>query len=127
MGPTEFFTYVKIDVAGIRLVDITSVLIVSPPDMRPISGCTQKTIAQALDCEPAVIDLYLGDSGQPTMGFVIPVYLQVHQHRQTYRRGTLRTIAFPCFWLIEQPSRQKLMHHRVLLILVECLQRNNLR
>jgi len=53
--------------------------------MRPISGRTQKAIAQALDCKPAVIDLYLGASGQPTMGFVIPVYLQVHQHRQTLK------------------------------------------
>jgi len=64
------------------LVEITSVLIVSTTDMRPISGRTQKAIAQALDCEPAVINLYLGASGQPTMGFVIPVCLQVHQHRQ---------------------------------------------
>ena len=85
MGRAELFTYARIGVAGIRLVDITSVLIVSTTDMRPISGRTQKAIAQALDCKPAVIDLYLGASGQPTMGFVIPIYLQVHQHRQTLK------------------------------------------
>ena len=64
----------RIGVAGIGLVDITGVPIVSTPDMPPISGRTRKAVAQALDGEPAVIDLYLGASGEPTMGFVLPIY-----------------------------------------------------
>lgn len=64
----------RIGVAGIGLVDRDGKAIASTPDMPPISGKVRKAVAQALDGEPAIIDVYLGASGEPTMGFVLPIY-----------------------------------------------------
>jgi len=61
-------------VAGLGLVDKNGQAIVSTPDMPPMSGKIRAAVAKALDGEPAVIDLYLGAGGDPTMGFVLPVF-----------------------------------------------------
>jgi len=61
-------------VAGLGLVDKDGQAIVSTPDMPPMSGKIRAAVAKALDGEPAVIDLYLGAGGDPTMGFVLPVF-----------------------------------------------------
>lgn len=64
----------RVGIAGIGLLDKDGKAIVSTPDMPPISGRIRKAVAQALDGEPAIIDLYLGAAGDPTMGFVLPIY-----------------------------------------------------
>lgn len=61
-------------VAGLGLVNKEGQTIVATPDMPPISGKIRAAIAKALDGEPAIIDLYLGAGGDPTMGFVLPIY-----------------------------------------------------
>ncbi len=61
-------------VAGLGLVNKDGQAIVSSPDMPPISGKVRAAIAKALDGEPAIVDLYLGAGGDPTMGFVLPIY-----------------------------------------------------
>lgn len=64
----------RVGIAGIGLLDIDGAAIVSTPDMPPVTGRIRKAVAQALDGEPAIIDLYLGAGGEPTMGFVLPIY-----------------------------------------------------
>lgn len=64
----------RVGIAGIGLVDKDGRAIVSTPDMPPISGRIRKAVAEALEGEPVIIDLYLGASGEPTMGFVLPIY-----------------------------------------------------
>ncbi len=64
----------RVGIAGIGLLDKNGTAIVSTPDMPPVTGRIRKAVAQALDGEPAIIDLYLGASGEPTMGFVLPIY-----------------------------------------------------
>lgn len=64
----------RVGIAGIGLLDKDGNAIVSTPDMPPISGRIRKAVAEALDGEPAIIDLYLGAGGDPTMGFVLPIY-----------------------------------------------------
>jgi HD-GYP domain-containing protein (c-di-GMP phosphodiesterase class II) len=61
-------------VAGIGLVDKDGKSLVSTPDMPPLTSKIRAAVAQALDGEPAVIDVYLGASGLPTMGFVLPIF-----------------------------------------------------
>lgn len=61
-------------VAGLGLVNKDGQAIVSTPDMPPISGKVRAAIAKALDGEPAIIDIFLGAGGDPTMGFVLPIY-----------------------------------------------------
>lgn len=61
-------------VAGLGLVNKDGQAIVSTPDMPPMTGKIRAAVAKALDGEPAVIDLYIGAGGDPTMGFVLPIY-----------------------------------------------------
>ena len=64
----------RVGVAGIGLVDKEGKSLVSTPDMPPLTAKIRVAVAKALDGEPAVIDVYLGASGQPTMGFVLPIF-----------------------------------------------------
>lgn len=61
-------------VAGIGLVDKNAEPIISTPDMPPITGRIKAAVRQALDGEPAIIDMFIGASGEPTIGFALPVY-----------------------------------------------------
>lgn len=64
----------RVGVAGIGLVDKNAEPIISTPDMPPISGRIKEAVRRAIDGEPAVIDMYLGASGEPSIGFALPVY-----------------------------------------------------
>ncbi|MCH7832062.1 MAG: hypothetical protein IIC55_04240 [Proteobacteria bacterium] len=64
----------RVGVAGIGLVDKEGKSLVSTPDMPPLTAKIRAAVAKALDGEPAVIDVYLGASGLPTMGFLLPVF-----------------------------------------------------
>ncbi len=64
----------RVGVAGLGLVDKDAEPILSTPDMPPITGRIKEAIRKAIDGDPAVIDMYLGGSGEPTVGFVLPVY-----------------------------------------------------
>jgi len=61
-------------IAGIGLVDGDGKALVSTPDMPPITSRIRKAVAQALDGEPAIIDVFEGAAGDPTIGFVLPIY-----------------------------------------------------
>ncbi|MBT6095717.1 MAG: PAS domain-containing protein, partial [Rhodospirillaceae bacterium] len=61
-------------VAGLGLVDKDGQAIVSTPDMPPMTRKIRAAVAKALDGEPAIIDLFIGAGGDPTMGFVLPIY-----------------------------------------------------
>ncbi len=64
----------RLGVAGLGLVDKNAEPIISTPDMPPITGRIKEAVRRALDGEPSVIDMYLGASGEPTIGFALPVY-----------------------------------------------------
>ena len=61
-------------VAGIGLVNARGKPITSSPGMPPLSANVQEAITLALKGQPMVIDVYMGASNLPTIGFVIPVY-----------------------------------------------------
>ena len=64
----------RVGVAGIGLVDKEGKSLVSTPDMPPMTARVRAAVVKALEGEPAVIDIYLGASGLPTMGFVLPIF-----------------------------------------------------
>jgi len=64
----------KVGVAGLGLVDAGGRPIVSTPGMPPIGDRLRRAVAEAMDGNPALIDIYIGASGLPTMGFVLPVF-----------------------------------------------------
>jgi len=61
-------------IAGIGLVDKDGKSIVATPDMPPLNARIRKAVAQALEGDPAIIDMYEGVGGDPTIGFVLPIY-----------------------------------------------------
>ena len=61
-------------VAGIGLVDTNLNAIVSTPDMPPLNKRIRDAVRQALQGDPAVIDVFKGPTNEPTMGFVLPVF-----------------------------------------------------
>jgi len=61
-------------IAGIGLVDKEGKSLVGTPDMPPLTAKIRTAVAKALDGEPAVIDVYIGASSLPTMGFVLPIF-----------------------------------------------------
>ena len=64
----------KTGVAGIGLVDAAGHPIVGTPGMPPLGGRIRQAVVKALSGEPAVVDMYIGASGLPTIGFVLPVF-----------------------------------------------------
>ena len=64
----------RVGIAGIGLVDKEGKSLVSTPDMPPMNARARAAVIKALEGEPAVIDIYLGASGLPTMGFVLPIF-----------------------------------------------------
>ncbi|MBO6948693.1 MAG: PAS domain-containing protein [Rhodospirillales bacterium] len=64
----------RVGVAGLGLVDKNAEPVISTPDMPPITGRIKEAVRKALDGEPAIVDMYLGASGEPTIGFALPVY-----------------------------------------------------
>ena len=72
----------KLGTAGIGLVDIDGQPIVATPGMPPVNGRLSQAIAKALNGEPAILDMYIGASGLPTMGFVLPVFTLQGDHAE---------------------------------------------
>jgi len=61
-------------IAGLGLVDAQGLAIASSPDMPPMTGRLKAAAMRALKGEPQVIDMYMGASNLPTIGFALPVY-----------------------------------------------------
>ena len=64
----------RVGVAGLGLTDADGKPIVSTPSMPPITGKVRSAVAKALEGEPAIIDIYMGASNVPTIGFALPVF-----------------------------------------------------
>jgi len=60
--------------AGIGIADKTGRALISTQQMPPVAGRIREAVAKALEGEPAVIDVFMGASNLPTMGFVLPIY-----------------------------------------------------
>jgi HD-GYP domain-containing protein (c-di-GMP phosphodiesterase class II) len=63
-----------VGVAGLGLVDAEMTPLVSTPGMPPMNRRIRDAVEIALNGEPALIDIYSGAAGDPTIGFVLPVY-----------------------------------------------------
>ena len=97
----------RVGVAGIGLVDKEGKFLVSTPDMPPMTGRIRAAVAKALDGEPAVIDVYLGASGLPTMGFMLPIFGIQEDTEGAKGIGAvigLRTIGKDLYQRLKQPG-----------------------
>ncbi len=94
-------------IAGIGLVDKEGKSLVSTPDMPPMTAKIRAAVIKALEGEPAVIDVYLGASGEPTMGFALPVFGIQEDSEGAKGIGAvvgLRTVGKDLFKRLKQPG-----------------------
>ena len=61
-------------VAGLGLIDAEGLPVASSPGMPPMIGRLKEAAMLALEGDPTVIDVFIGASGLPTIGFAMPVY-----------------------------------------------------
>ncbi|OHC82471.1 MAG: hypothetical protein A3G73_05785 [Rhodospirillales bacterium RIFCSPLOWO2_12_FULL_67_15] len=61
-------------VAGVGLVDGNGAPVASSPGMPPMSPAMRIALAKALEGQPALIDVFLGASAQPAVGFALPIF-----------------------------------------------------
>ncbi len=93
--------------AGIALTDRTGKLLVSSGNMPPMNPSIRAAMAVADEGLPTIIDLYEGLNGEPTMGFVHPVFAVQEEGRNDKIIGFivgLRTVRKSLFPLLLQPG-----------------------
>lgn len=64
----------RVGVAGLGLIDAEGTPVASSPGMPPMVGKLKEAAMKALEGEPTVIDIYVGPTNLPTIGFALPVY-----------------------------------------------------
>lgn len=64
----------RVGEAGLGLVDAEGKPVASSPGMPPMTGKLKEAALKALEGEPTVIDIYIGPTNLPTIGFALPVY-----------------------------------------------------
>ena len=65
----------KVGVAGLGLTDAEGRPLVSTSSMPPLAGRQIRTaVATALEGTPALVDVHMGPSNLPTVGFSLPIY-----------------------------------------------------
>lgn len=93
--------------AGIGLTDRTGRLLVSSGNMPPMNPAIRAAMAEADGGLPSIIDLYEGLDGEPTMGFVHPVYAVQSEGEADKIIGFivgLRTVRKSLYPLLVQPG-----------------------
>ncbi|MEX1036146.1 MAG: HD domain-containing phosphohydrolase [Sneathiella sp.] len=93
--------------AGIGLTDATGNLLVSSGSMPPLNSTIRAAMARAGDGKAAFIDLYEGINGDPTLGFVWPVFAVQDEGSAKDIIGYvigLRTVETSLFPLLFQPG-----------------------
>lgn len=93
--------------AGIALTDRTGKLLVSSGNMPPMNPSIRAAMAVADGGVPAIIDLYDGLNGEPTMGFVHPIFAVQEEGSADKIIGFivgLRTVKKSLFPLLAQPG-----------------------
>ena len=64
----------RVGVAGLGLIDAGGVPLVNTPGMPPMNATIAAAVEKALEGKPALIDVFQGASGEPTIGFALPVF-----------------------------------------------------
>ncbi|TNE38136.1 MAG: PAS domain S-box protein [Alphaproteobacteria bacterium] len=93
--------------AGIGLTDATGKLLVTSGNMPPLNPSIRAAMAKAGEGKPALIDIYKGINGDPSMGFVWPVFAVQEDGSAKSIIGYvigIRTVANSLYPLLFQPG-----------------------
>ncbi|MCZ6674581.1 MAG: HD domain-containing protein [Verrucomicrobia bacterium] len=97
----------KVGVAGIGLTDADGRPIVTTPQLPPITGKVRTAVAKALNGEPTVIDVFMGATNLPTIGFALPIFSVQAEGEGAQGIGVvvgIRTIGKDLFERLIQPG-----------------------
>ncbi len=92
---------------GIALLNARGVVLAASPNMPPIDAPMQQRLAALPGNRPGVIDLYRGAAGQPTLGFMAPVFAVQADPGTSERIGYvlgLAELGDAFFRLLKQPG-----------------------
>ena len=64
----------RVGIAGLALADATGRVLVATPQMPPVTAKLREFLNQVPRGEPAFMDMHLGVTDEPTVGFVLPVF-----------------------------------------------------
>jgi PAS domain S-box-containing protein len=64
----------RVGVAGLAIVDAQARVLVATPDMPAIDARLREFLTGGKSDGPAILDIYAGPTGQPTMAFLAPVF-----------------------------------------------------
>ncbi|MCC7050115.1 MAG: PAS domain S-box protein [Alphaproteobacteria bacterium] len=73
-GPSVGANVRRTGSGGIALLDADGKALVASPEMPPIDEALARRIADAPKDKPSAIDWFVGASGQPTIGFLAPIF-----------------------------------------------------
>ncbi len=73
-GPDLNANVERVGLAGMALLDPNGKVLVATPTMPPIVGPIREFLQKTPRGERGLLDMYLGNSDQPTMGFSLPVF-----------------------------------------------------
>lgn len=73
-GPELNANVERVGLAGMALLDPNGKVLVATPTMPPIVGPIREFLQRTPRGERGLLDMYLGNSDQPTMGFLMPVF-----------------------------------------------------
>lgn len=73
-GPDLNANVERVGLAGMALLDPNGKVLVATPTMPPIAGPIREFLQKTPRGERGLLDMYLGNSDQPTMGFSLPVF-----------------------------------------------------
>jgi PAS domain S-box-containing protein len=73
-GPEVNANVERVGLAGLALLDPNGRVLAATPSMPPITGPIREFLQRTARGERGLLDMYLGNSDQPTMGFMMPVF-----------------------------------------------------
>ncbi|NMM45242.1 PAS domain-containing protein [Rhodospirillaceae bacterium KN72] len=106
-GPQVSANVQKVGVAGLALVDMDHFVIVSSSGFPPLQGKLRAFLDQAERGVTSISDIFLNESGQPSMAFVVPVYAVQADETPDSQLGYVvgvKEVAGELFPLLEQPG-----------------------
>lgn len=74
LGPEVNANVTRVGVAGLALLNIKGKVLVATSRMPPITGELAQSINAAPKAKQGLIDVHVGNSGNPTVGFTVPVF-----------------------------------------------------
>ena len=107
VGPEVNANVKRPGIAGIALVDTDNKIVVATPQMPPLEGALRDFLAAIPRGSRGATSLYLNPSGNPSMGFAVPIFVVQSEGNASQQIGTVigvKEVGSELFPLLKQPG-----------------------